>query len=61
MKKERVRQSEIEDTVKEKGLADMSLVDTVILAANGELSVLVKPEVCGAGPVTMRAHKAGLR
>jgi len=60
MKKERVRQSEIEDTVKEKGLVDMSLVDTVILAANGELSVLVKPD-SRAGPATLRAHKAGLR
>ena len=61
LKKERVRQSEVEDTVKEKGLPDMSMVDTVILAANGEISVLVKPEVAGAGPATVRAHKSGLR
>jgi len=59
LKKERVRQSEVEDTVKEKGLADMKMVDTVILAANGELSVLVKAP--DTGPVTMRSHKAGLR
>ena len=59
LKKERVRQSEIEDTVMEKGLPDMSLVDTVILAANGELSVLVK--VGAGGPVTVRSHKAGMR
>ncbi len=59
LKKERVRQSEIEDTVKEKGLCDMGMVDTVILAANGELSVLVKPDQ--GGPATVRSHKAGLR
>lgn len=60
MKRERVRRSEIEDTVKEKGLADMAMVDTVILAANGELSVLVKPDR-DREPVTVRAKKAGLR
>lgn len=61
LKKERVRQSEIEDTVKEKGLEDMSQVDTVILAANGEISVLVKAGRAAAGPTTVRSHKAGLR
>ena len=59
LKKERARRSEIEDTVKEKGLSDMTMVDTVILAANGELSVLVKPNQ--GGPITVRSHKAGLR
>lgn len=61
LKKERVRQSEIEDTVKEKGLEDMTQVDTVILAANGEVSVLVKAGRAPAGPTTVRSHKAGLR
>ena len=59
LRNERVRRSEIEDTVKEKGLTDMTMVDTVILAANGELSVLVRPK--RAGSVTLRGHKAGLR
>lgn len=61
LKKERVRQSEVEDTVKEKGLSDMGLVDTFILAANGEMSVLVKAGEAKTGPTTVRAHKAGLR
>lgn len=61
LKKERVRQSEVEDTVKEKGLEGMNLVDTVILAANGEISVLVKTDRVPAGPTTVRSHRAGLR
>jgi len=59
LRRERVRQSEVEDTVKEKGLLDMAMVDTVILAANGEVSVLVKAG--DGGPATVRSHKAGLR
>ncbi len=59
LKKERVRQSEIEDTVKEKGLCDMGMVDTVILAGNGELSVLVKAN--NGGPKTVSSHREGLR
>lgn len=57
--KERVRQSEIEDAVKNKGLCDMRLVDTVILGANGELSVLVRPEESDLP--TIRTHKTGFR
>ena len=59
LRRERVRQSEVEDTVKEKGLPDMTMVDTVILAANGEVCVLVKPG--NGGPATVRSKKAGLR
>lgn len=58
LKAERVRRSEIEDAVKEKGMSDMTGVDAVILGANGELSVLAKHN---AAALTTTTHKEGLR
>ena len=56
LRKERVREAEIVDAVKARGLPDLRRVDAVILAANGELNVLIKDD---AGEPALWAHKAG--
>jgi uncharacterized membrane protein YcaP (DUF421 family) len=49
MKKERVDKDEIEAAIHAKGIADMALVEAVILGTNGDLSVLLKPDYMNAG------------
>ena len=57
MRKERVSEKEVEAAVHEKGVPDLGGVDAIILGANGELSVLVKPDKLD--PVVIQRHRQG--
>jgi len=57
LRKERVSKEEVEAAVHEKGVAGLDSVDAVILGANGELSVLVKPELMN--PVAIDRKRQG--
>jgi uncharacterized membrane protein YcaP (DUF421 family) len=57
MRKERVTEKEVEAAVHEKGVSGLDCVDAVILGANGELSVLVKPDLMN--PVAIDRKRQG--
>jgi uncharacterized membrane protein YcaP (DUF421 family) len=45
MKKERVDKDEIQAAIHEKGISDIMQIEAVILGANGQMSVLLNPEI----------------
>ena len=57
LRKERVSEDEVNAAVHEKGVSGLDCVDAVILGANGELSVLVKPELMN--PVAIDRKRQG--
>lgn len=58
IKKERVDKDEILAAVHARGVPDLTYIDAVILGANGDLSVLLKPEYIGA-PVLATPKRPG--
>ena len=60
MKRERVRRDEIQAAMHARGIPDIALVDTVILGANGDLSVLLKEQAISRIPINSPTSEGNL-